>query len=194
MSRPVACRRVDPWDRGIFRSTGPSGSKGSPRREWVLFAVTPYLLYKIYPPEIKESPNAPLWAGEELRKLGSITWKEIRLLVLVTVALGIWVGAGKYIDATLGAILVVVLMVVLGVVSWNDVLSNGEAWNVLVWYATLVTMASGLAETKFVNWVAQSLAPAVSNHGATVTIVLVAGSFCLLHYLFASGSAHVKSR
>ena len=35
-------------------------------------------------------------------------------------------------------------MVVVGIVSWDDVLSNKQAWNVLVWFATLVTLAEGL--------------------------------------------------
>jgi L-tartrate/succinate antiporter len=159
----------------------------------VLLAIVPILLYKIYPPEIKEAPEAPRWAAEELRKMGGITRQEMTLLALVLVALSLWIGGAKYVDATIAAILVVGAMVLLRVVSWDDVLGNKSAWNVLVWFATLVTLASGLAETKFVDWVGKSLAPIVSGRGIILSMVLLLGAFFLLHYLFASITAHVSA-
>ena len=160
---------------------------------FLLLAIIPVLLYKIYPPEIREAPEAPRWAAEELRKMGPVSAKEMTLLALVLLALVMWIGGAKYIDATLAAMLVVVLMLVLRVVTWNDVLTNTQAWNVLVWFATLVTLAGGLAETKFVDWVAQSLAPMLSHRGVISAAVLLVGAFFLLHYLFASLTAHVSA-
>lgn len=125
--------------------------------------------------------------------MGPVSAKEMTLLALVLLALVLWIGGAKYIDATLAAMLVVVLMLVLRVVTWNDVLANTQAWNVLVWFATLVTLAGGLAETKFVDWVAQSLAPMLSHRGVITAAVLLVGAFFLLHYLFASLTAHVSA-
>ena len=159
----------------------------------ILLAIVPILLYKIYPPEIKEAPDAPRWAAEELRKMGGITRHEMTLLALVMVALALWIGGAKYVDATIAAILVVGAMVLLRVVTWDEILSNTSAWNVLVWFATLVTLASGLAETKFVDWVAQSLSPMVSGRGVITAMVLLVGAFFFLHYLFASVTAHTTA-
>ena len=158
-----------------------------------LFLLVPILLYKIYPPEIKESPSAPHWANEELRKMGPATGKEITLLALVIAALVLWIGAAKYIDATIAAVLAVVLMVLLGVVSWNDVIGHAQAWNVLVYFATLVTMAAGLADIKFVDWMAKSIASTFSHVGVWTAMVLLVGSFFFLHYLFASITAHTSA-
>ena len=158
-----------------------------------LFVLVPALLYKIYPPEIKEAPEAPRWAAEELRKLGPVTRKEYTLLALVTAALVLWIGGAKYIDPTIAAVLAVVLMVLLRVVSWDDVTGHSQAWNVLVYFATLVAMASGLADVKFVDWIAKSLASAFSGLGATAAIVLLVGAFFFLHYLFASITAHTSA-
>ena len=168
-----------------FRGFAPAG--------FLLLATVPALLYKIYPPEIREAPEAPRWAAAELRTMGPVTRKELTLLALVFLALVLWIAGAKYIDATVAALLVVVLMVILRVVSWNDILTDTHAWNVLVWFATLVTLAGGLAETKFVDWMAQSLAPALSHHGAIMTAALLLGAFFLLHYLFASVTAHVSA-
>jgi L-tartrate/succinate antiporter len=159
----------------------------------ILFLLTPVLLYKIFPPEIKEAPEAPRWAGEQLRTMGAITRKEVTLLALVSLALALWIGGTGYIDATMTAILVVVLMLILRVVSWKEILGNIQAWDVFIWFATLVTLANGLVETKFVDWVAQSLAPSFSGRAVGISIVLLAGAFYFLHYFFASITAHVSA-
>ena len=170
---------------GWFRGIAPVG--------FVLFALTPLLIYKIFPPEIKEAPHAPRWAGEQLRTLGAITRQEVTLMALVSLALVLWIGGAKVIDATVAAILVVALMVILGVVSWQDILRNTQAWDVLIWFATLVTLANGLVDTRVVNWVAQALSPRFTGHAAAVSVALLVGAFFVLHYFFASITAHVSA-
>jgi L-tartrate/succinate antiporter len=168
-----------------FRGFAPIG--------FLLFALVPILLYKIYPPEIREAPEAPRWAADELRKMGPISAKEMILLVLVLLALALWTAGAKYVDATMAAMIVVILMLVLRVINWNDILGYTEAWNVFVWFATLVALAGGLVDTKFVDWVARSFAPIVSHRGVTMAAVLLVAAFFLLHYLFASLTAHVSA-
>ena len=60
---------------------------------FTLIALTPFLLYKIYPPEIRSAPEAPRWAAEQLRAMGAMSRKELTLLVLVCSALALWIGA-----------------------------------------------------------------------------------------------------
>lgn len=168
-----------------FKGIAPAGV--------VLFLLVPILIYKIYPPEIKEAPEVPRWAGEELRKMGPATGKEITLLALVITVLVLWIGAAQYIDTALAAILIVVLMVLLRVVSWDEVIGHTQAWNVLVWFATLVTLAGGLVETKFVDWLARLIAPTFSGLGVIPAIVLLVGAFFFLHYLFATITAHTTA-
>ena len=159
----------------------------------ILFPLVPLLLYKIYPPEIRKSPDAARWAREELDKMGPMAAREWTMLLLALVALAIWIGGREYVEAAIAAILVVLLMVILGVVSWDDILRNTAAWNVLVWFATLVTLARGLADTKFVQWVGESLAPMLSTLSASAAMVLLVGAFYYMHYFFASTSAHTSA-
>ena len=159
----------------------------------VLFLLIPVLLYKIYPPEIKSSPEAPKWASEQLKAMGKITRKELTLLALVILALTLWIGATQYVDSTISAVLVVALMVILRVVSWDDVIGHKQAWNVLVWFATLVTMADGLARVKFVDWIAKLVEPTLKGLNLVLAIVLLVGVFYFLHYAFASITAHTTA-
>jgi L-tartrate/succinate antiporter len=159
----------------------------------ILFLLVPVLLYKIYPPEVKATPEAPVWASEQLKAMGKITRKELTLLALVILALSLWIGGTQYLDATTTAILIVALMVILKVVSWDDVITYKQAWNVLIWFATLVTMADGLARVKFVEWITNSVAPALKGLSLISVILLLAGLFFFLHYLFASTTAHTTA-
>jgi L-tartrate/succinate antiporter len=109
------------------------------------------------------------------------------------VILGLWVAGGSWVDTTMAALVGVTAMVVLGIVSWDDIIENKQAWNVLVWFATLVTLASGLAQVKFVDWVGKRLGPLFQGMPTALAIVMVLGTFFILHYLFASITAHTTA-
>ena len=160
---------------------------------FLLLLVVPWLLYKIYPPEIRTAPEAPRWAAQQLETMGAMTRKELTLLVLVCVALALWIGAIEHVEPAISAMLVVLLMVGFKVVSWNDVIGHAQAWNVLVWFATMVTLAGGLGETKFLEWLAQSLAPSLEGFGLGLAIVSLVSVYFFLHYFFASITAHAAS-
>ena len=159
----------------------------------ILLLIQPALLYAIYPPEIKDAPEAPRWAAEQLKAMGTMTRQELTMLVLVLGALGFWIGGAAYIDPAIVAGFVILGMVIFRVVSWDEIVGHSQAWNTLIWFATLVTMAGGLAETKFLDWLAASLVPMLSGLGVYATIVGVVLTFFFLHYFFASITAHTAT-
>ena len=160
---------------------------------FTLLLLTPLVLYVIYPPGIRIAPEVPRWAADQLQQMGPMTRQEVILFVLVGSALALWIGATDYIDPALTAILIVLLMVVSGVVSWDDVIGQKQAWNVLIWFGTLVTLAAGLAETGFVGWLAKTMAPAFSGLSLGLAIAAIVGTFFVLHYFFASITAHTSA-
>ena len=52
--------------------------------------IVPFLLYKIYPPEIKEMPTARQMAVDELEKMGPMTRMEKIVAVVFVGALALW--------------------------------------------------------------------------------------------------------
>lgn len=158
-----------------------------------LLALTPLVLYVIYPPSIRTAPEVPRWAADQLRQMGPMTRKEVILFVLVGSALALWIGATDYVDPALTAILIVLLMVVSGVVSWDDVIGQKQAWNVLIWFGTLVTLAAGLSETGFVAWLAEAVAPTFTQLSLGAAVAAIIGTFFVLHYFFASITAHTAT-
>jgi L-tartrate/succinate antiporter len=159
----------------------------------LLFVLLPWLVYKIYPPELKSSPDVPIWAGEELKKMGRISVKEIAMALLALLALGLWIFGGDFINATTVALLVLSLMIVVGIVEWNDVLGHKQAWNVLVWFATLVTMADGLNKVGFLKWFAGGASSALSGYSVLTIVVGLTAVYFVVHYMFASLTAHTTA-
>ena len=160
---------------------------------FALLALTPLVLYLVFPPTIRTAPVVPRWAADELRAMGPMSRREAILFVLVASALALWIGATDYIDPALTAIVIVLLMVVSGVVSWDDVIGQKQAWNVLIWFGTLVTLAGGLAETGFVAWLAKTMAPTFTGLSLGLAIAAIVGTFFFLHYFFASITAHTAT-
>ena len=159
----------------------------------VLLAILPLLVYWIYPPEVKEGAEVPAWAAEELKKMGPLSRREILLGVLVLIALLLWIFGGDIMEATTAAIAVIALMLILKVVTWDDITANKAAWNTLAWFATLVALADGLSRVGFVKWFAGAVGAQLAgvSPAAAVAALLVINFFG--HYLFASVTAHVTA-
>lgn len=159
----------------------------------LLVLLVPWLVYKIYPPEIRESAEVPRWAGYELTKLGPVRMREWLMGLLVGLALVLWIFFGQVIDPTMVALAAISLMLICGIVSWNDILANQPAWNVLAWFATLVVLADGLNKVGFVAWFGKNAAALLAGHSPTVVMVSLVALFFFIHYLFASLTAHTTA-
>jgi L-tartrate/succinate antiporter len=159
----------------------------------LLLVLVPLLVYWIYPPQVKEGAEVPAWAAKELEKMGPLSQREITLGVLVVIALLLWIFGGKIMEATTAAIAVISLMLVLRVVTWDDITANKAAWNTLAWFATLVALADGLTRVGFVKWFAESVAGQLSGVTPTVAVIALLLINFFGHYLFASITAHVTA-
>ena len=159
----------------------------------ILILILPFLVYKIYPPEIKSSEEIPSWASQELDKLGKFSRKELVMALLAVLALALWIFGGNLIDATTAAGFVISLMIITGTVTWDDILANKQAWNVLVWFATLVALADGLNKVGFVTWFAKSMAALLTGMSPIVVMVVLVVIFFIIHYMFASLTAHTTA-
>nr|WP_276330507.1 DASS family sodium-coupled anion symporter [Roseomonas mucosa] len=159
----------------------------------ILLLATPWLAYRLYPPEVQRSPEVQAWAQAELKNLGPLTGREIMLAALVVLALALWIFGTGIMDPTMAALLVVALLVLTGTITWNDVVTDKPAWNTLVWFGTLVTLAGGLAQVGVVRWIAALLGGALEGLPVVPAMAALVLAFFLLHYLFASVTAHVTA-
>jgi L-tartrate/succinate antiporter len=159
----------------------------------LLLAVLPMLVYQLYPPDIAVGGQAANWAARELETLGTITRSEVSLAALVLLAVFLWIFGADYLSPTTAALAVVSLMLLTGLLTLDDVVSNHEAWKALIMLATLVTLADGLNRTGFVRWFAEGAAGQMSGLPIIIMLLAMVIIYFFAHYLFASITAHVTA-
>jgi L-tartrate/succinate antiporter len=155
-----------------------------------LAAALPALVYVIYPPEIRTSREVPAWAATELEGMGPLSSREATMGALVLLAFLTWVFAAKWINPTAAILAVVSLMVLMRIIEWNDVVGNRSAWDTVIYFGTLLTLADGLNRLGVVTWAANAATRTLLGMPPLLTMVLLVSFFFGAHYLFASLTAH----
>jgi DASS family divalent anion:Na+ symporter len=108
----------------------------------VIMSVTPLLVLWLYPPKIRKTPEAPAHARRTLNQMGSLTYGEATTLAVLVFAVTFWV-AGSYIKAlplstAAVAIMALALLLITGVMTWEDCLACTFAWGELCcWHGVL---------------------------------------------------------
>ncbi|MCC9044466.1 anion permease [Myroides sp. M-43] len=160
----------------------------------VAFILTPIVLYKIFPPELKKTGDAPKVAAEKLKEMGKLSIPEILMLVTFVILLGLWITGDLFsIDATTTAFIGLAILLLTSVLTWEDVKAEKGAWDTIVWFAVLVMMASSLNKLGFIGWFSDLVKGKMGDmdwHYAFPIIVIV---YFFSHYIFASATAHVAA-
>lgn len=170
----------------------------------LLFLATPLLGYLLYPPEIKKSPEIADWAAGELKAMGPLQRNEWLMLAFVILAMSLWIFGSNpnvtlpllgsnFINATMVVLLVIALMLVSGVVDMQDIIDNKAAWEVLLYFTTLLTLADGLNQIGFVKWFAAWASAPLAGRDPTVALIGLVTLFFWVHYFFSSLTAHTAA-
>ena len=159
----------------------------------VLIVPLPLLVYWIYPPEIRVSQEASAWAKEELARMGPLSRKEAVMGLFILVAFALWLFAGEWINPTTVILAVIALLIVTRVLDWDDVIGNRAAWDTLIYFATLLALAEGLERVGIVAWAAQGVSGLIVGRTPLAAIIVLVSFFFLVHYMFASLTAHTMA-
>uniref|UniRef100_A0ACD5YA61 Uncharacterized protein n=1 Tax=Avena sativa TaxID=4498 RepID=A0ACD5YA61_AVESA len=156
--------------------------------------ATPYLLYKIFPPEIKDTPEAPALAAEKLKKMGPVTKNEWVMVSTMILAVSLWIfGDAIGVSSVVAAMIGLSILLLLGVMNWDDCLNEKSAWDTLAWFAILVGMAGQLTSLGIVSWMSNCVAKVLQSFSLSwpAAFGVLQASYFFIHYLFASQTAHV---
>ena len=168
----------------------------------VMLLLMPLVLYYLYPPEIKETPAAREMADAELAKLGPMKLTEKITIGVLLGMLCLWAGVPEWllgnayaVNPTTTAILGLAILLITGVLEWEDILKAKSAWDTLMWFGALVMMATFLGKLGVIGWFSKSMETGISGLGigwvaSTALLVLV---YFYAHYFFASTTAHVTA-
>ena len=165
----------------------------------VAMVLMPIILYFLYKPEITSTPNAPEMARAKLKEMGPMSRNEKITLGVFAVLLVLWAGLlaplGIKVDATTTTFLGISLLLLTGVLTWDDVLKEKGAWDTIVWFAALVMMATFLNKLGLIKWFSDLMGQQIQGMGLSwvVGCALLALVYIYSHYMFASGTAHVTA-
>ena len=159
----------------------------------LLVLLVPWLIYKIYPPSITKSAEVRDWAAAELAGMGAISRGEVTMAALALLAVGLWIFGSGLMEAATVALVVISLMLLLRVASWQEMIAHKDAWSVLTLLATLFGLADGLNKVGFVAWFAKGSAAALVGLPPIAVMSALVAVFFLVHYMFASLTAHTTA-
>ncbi|GJP53761.1 hypothetical protein CLOM_g12904 [Closterium sp. NIES-68] len=121
--------------------------------------VTPLVMFRLFPPEVKETPEAPALAAKRLKEMGGVSGKEMIMIGTMGLAITMWImGESLGIPSVVTAMSALSLLLLSGVVSWSDCLSERTAWDTLMWFAALIAMSNQLTHMGVVGWMADGVA------------------------------------
>jgi DASS family divalent anion:Na+ symporter len=154
--------------------------------------VVPWVVLRLNPPEIRQTPRAREFADDELRKLGPLSRHE-KILGCVFIAVCLmWVSSGMTkIDVAIPALFGAVFLIAMGVLSWDDVRGEKAAWDIFIWYGGLVRLGKGLNDTGVTTAFAQWVASAFSDTSWVTMFAFALLIYFYAHYAFASITAHI---
>lgn len=156
--------------------------------------VVPLLLYRIFPPQVKHTPEAAEFAAGELRQMGRMkSGEKLMLLVFALVAI-LWMTTAFHgINYAAVALLGICVLLLFGVLTWQDVISERAAWDVFIWYGGLVRMAEALGETGITKRFAETAASFTSGWYWWMALAVLLLVYFYAHYGFASITAHATA-
>ncbi len=165
--------------------------------------LIPLIMYWIYPPQIKNTPNAATLATEKLKEMGAIKIEEWIMVGVFFLLLFIWAGVPSLIsddplfkiDPTAGAFVGLGVLLFSGVLSWDDLLKEKGAWDTVTWFSSLVMMATFLNKLGIIKWFSQMVETSIQHWGLTplsaaIVLILI---YVFIHYFFASNTAHISA-
>jgi DASS family divalent anion:Na+ symporter len=158
-----------------------------------LIAV-PYLLYRVFPPEIKHTPAASEFASQELQALGPMKWSEKLMLFVFGIVALLWMTNRFHgLDYAAVALLGISVLLITGVLDWEDLITEKAAWAVFIWYGGLIRMAEALGQTGLTKRFAEAAAGLTTGWKWWLALASLLLIYFYAHYVFASITAHVTA-
>jgi len=158
----------------------------------LLYLLVPFVIYKIYPPDIKHTPEAPKIAHDALVKMGKFSRNEWIMSITFIGMVFLWVMSGEWsINKTAVAFLGLGILMISNIFTVDDMKKEGSALETLIWFAILFSLSSNLNEFGFMSWIGDYIAEWVSGLAWQLVYILIIVSYVIIHYFFVSQTAQM---
>jgi divalent anion:Na+ symporter, DASS family len=157
-----------------------------------MIALLPLVLYKLFPPGVTDTPDAPKTAREALSTMGSLTRDEWIVAVAFAFMVTGWVMAGT-LNLSLAAVAFAGLGALLAanVLTLEDINLQGGTLVTFIWLAVLFALSGQLNELGFMGYVGARLTSLLGGITWPVVYVILLVLYVLMHYMFVSQTAQI---
>jgi DASS family divalent anion:Na+ symporter len=160
----------------------------------ISLAFVPYLLYRAFPPEVKKTPDAARFAATELEAMGPVSRNEWLMLGTFLLILFLWLTPAWHgIDYAVVALLGLATLILTGVLTWEDIITERSAWDVFIWYGGLLQLARILTESGITTWFAEATGGMLGGLPWAPMLGILVLVYFYAHYAFASITAHATA-
>jgi len=154
--------------------------------------LLPLVLYRLFPPGVSATPDAPAAAREALRTMGPLSRDEKVVAVAFVLMVAGWVMAGTLkLDLTAVAFAGLGALLATSVLTVDDIAKEGGTLTTYLWLAVLFAMSGQLNELGFMGYVGGRLSSALAGISWPAAYVALMILYVLMHYLFVSQSSQV---
>ena len=157
-------------------------------------AVIPWIVMKLNPPELKKTPEAAAFARTEIAAMGPPSRGEKITGAILALVCGLWVSSSwTKMDITAIALLGGALLLITGVLSWEDVKGERAAWDVFIWFGGLFRLGQALNDQGVTRAFADAVAKEFGGLGWAGLFLVALLIYFYAHYAFASITSHMVS-
>jgi divalent anion:Na+ symporter, DASS family len=157
-----------------------------------VIALLPLLLYRLFPPGITHTPDAPLAARKALTTMGSMSREEKITAVIFGLMVTAWIFAGTLnLNLTAVAIAGLGMLLATRVLTLEDIYLQGGTLATFLWLAVLFALSGQLNELGFMSYVGERLASMLGGVSWPIAYVVLLILYVVMHYMFVSQSAQV---
>ncbi|UCE65820.1 MAG: anion permease [Candidatus Zixiibacteriota bacterium] len=156
--------------------------------------IVPLVLYKLFPPTIKETPRAAETARNRLAEMGPLKRDEWIMLGTFALLLFLWIFGQQFkVHSAVAALVGLTILLLTRVLTWKDILAEKGAWDTFIWLSTLVMMATYLNNLGLVGWFSGAVGGLFHNTGWLPAFLALSLVYFYSHYFFAGNTAHISS-
>jgi len=154
--------------------------------------LLPLVLYRLFPPGVTDTPDAPAAARKELHTMGPLSRDEWIVAVAFAFMVTGWVMAGT-LNLSLTAVAFAGLGALLAtnVLTLEDINLQGGTLVTFIWLAVLFALSGQLNELGFMGYVGGRLTSLLGGIDWEIAYVVLLVLYVLMHYMFVSQSAQV---
>ncbi len=160
---------------------------------FIALILIPYILYILYPPQNKYTPEAPEAAKQAIKKMGPVRTKEWVMGITFLAMILLWAFSPVLkLNLAIVAFMGLSVLILANVYTLEDIRSGaGDALETYIWFAILYMMSTELNEMGFMGTLGTKIAVYTLDLNWILVYIFLTVLYVVIHYLFVSQTAHL---